>query len=447
MSAAEFKRHALDVADWLWGAVSGGFNERQTTGQIAFDAVLSAFPIAGEMTAARDVIAQLIRMCRMPERCKEVLEWVMLLLPLLAVVPLFGGLLKGIGKLLMRAGRSAAEDREVLQAIIQLCNRLGQGDAVKFIKELDFGKYRQPLIDGFNDICSRLDKTLQYLSEKMKSILPRDALDEFAFLREQLAGLQRMGSRMIPQAIKDLNDRLARIRALVVSGELHTAMPGKKVILRESEARLVEESGPHIPPKGKGWPKNSFEDYHHVDGWPDLRKWRMEQENSKEILYPNIEAFSGPIVAKTLRGPATVYRVLRPPRNGKASPWWTTTMPSNGKEWREGLAVLDEWNINNFFLKYDIPSGVELKVWEGRAAEQMQAKTGQYLTGGTIQLFIEWPRELAQTIEKLPALSTGWGKTTKRYGYEGAYEASNIAHAEKLGKTEYAVKRTVAEKE
>jgi hypothetical protein len=41
-----------------------------------------------------------------------------------------------------------------------------------------------------------------------------------------------------------------------------------------------------------------------------------------------------PIMAKTLKGPKTIYRVLRPPRNGKASPWWTESMPANGKEWR-----------------------------------------------------------------------------------------------------------------
>ncbi|HEX7647435.1 MAG TPA: hypothetical protein VF450_08510 [Noviherbaspirillum sp.] len=447
MSAAEFKRHALDVADWLWGAVSGGFNERQTTGQIAFDAVLSAFPIAGEMTAARDVIAQLIRMCRMPERCKEVLEWVALLLPLLAIVPLFGGLLKGIGKLLMRVGRSAAEDREVLQVIIQLCNRLGQGDAVKFIKELDFGKYRQPLIDGFNDICGRLDKALQYLQEKMKSVLPREAIEEFAFLREQLAGLQRMGSRMIPQAIKDLNDRLARIRALVVSGDLHTIVPGKKAVVRESEARLVEESGPHIPPKGKGWPKNSFEGYHHVDGWPDLRKRAKRDPDTKKMICAEIEAFSGPLIPNTLKGPTTVYRVMKPGKIGKASPWWTETLPPNSKEWREALAVIDKWNLNNFFIKYDIPPGVELKVWEGRAAEQMQQTTGQYLPGGAMQLYIEWPKDLVQVIEKLPALSTGWGKTTKRYGYQLANEAGAGAQVEKLSKSEYASKKPVIEEE
>ena len=117
MSTAEFKRDAFDVAEWLFGAISGGFNHKQTIGQVVFDAMLSAFPIAGELTAGRDLTAQLIRMSKDPALRKEALEWVALLLPLLAIIPIVGGLLKGIGKLLMGVGKSAAEDREILRAI------------------------------------------------------------------------------------------------------------------------------------------------------------------------------------------------------------------------------------------------------------------------------------------------------------------------------------------
>ena len=93
-------------------------------------------------------------------------------------------------------------------------------------------------------------------------------------------------------------------------------------------------------------------------------------------------------------------------------------MPPNGQEWREGLAVLDNFNLNNFYIKFDIPAGREVKAWEGKAAEQFDKEVDQFLSGGSMQLFIEWPADLKATIERLPALSTGWGKTTKKYGYE-----------------------------
>lgn len=442
MSAAEIKRYSLEVGEWLWGAVQGGFNDKLTIGQIVFDATFSAFPIAGEATAARDVLAQLIRMCKAPKLWQEVAEWVALILPLLALIPLFGGLFKGIGKLLMRAGKSAAEDKEILRAIIQLCNRLGHGDAVTFIRQLDFTQYQQKLIEGFNTVCQRLDDTLRVISERLQSTLPKEALAEFADLRQAIAGLKEQGNRMIPEAVKELNVRLRLVQAHRYEGEWHIVQAGTRNVTREAEARLVEHGVPAPHPKSKGFPQNKFEEYHHVEGWPDLaKKARYNTVTKKWEGCELIEAFSGPIRAITIKGPKTVYRVLKPRRNGKASPWWTEFMPTNAQEWREGLAVLDKFNINNFFIKYEIPAGRELKVWEGWAAEQFNKDAGQFLSGGTMQLFIDWPADMRVAIEKLPALSTNWGTTTRRYGYEMATDAKNGAAVDKLSANEYATKQ------
>jgi hypothetical protein len=443
MSDAEKKRSSLSVGEWLWGAVQGSFNDKLSVGQIVFDATLSAFPIAGELTAARDVIAQLIRMCKSPKLWEEVLEWVMLLLPLLAIVPLFGGLLKGVGKLVMRVGKSAAEDKEIFQAIIQLCNRLGHGDAVKFIKELDFAKYQSKLIEGFNDVCKRIDDTLRVISDRLKSVLPKDVLAEFADLRESLAKLKERGSKMIPEGLKQLNAKLKQIQGQLYSGEWHTVTTGTKNTTREVEARLVEQGDkPRPRPKSKGYPQNKFEDYQHVDGWPDLRA-RKKIDKLGVIHCETIEAFSGAIKARKLTGPKTVYRVFKVGENGKASPWWTETMPKNAQEWREDLAVLDEFNKNSYFIKFEIPAGRELHVWEGHAAEQFDKELGQFLGGGGMQFFIDWPADLKAAIEKLPNMATGWGKTTKKYGYEMATNAKNGATVDKLATGEYAAKKLV----
>lgn len=441
MSVADIKRYSLEVGEWLWGAVQGGFNDKLSIGQIVFDAVLSAFPIAGEVTAARDVIAQLIRMCKAPRLWQEVMEWVALLLPLLAIIPLLGGLLKGIGKLLMRVGKSAAEDREILQAIIQLCNRFGHGNAVKFIKQLDFTQYQGKLVEGFNTVCQRIDDTLRVVSDRLQSVLPKEALEEFADLRQALSRLRELGSRMIPEAVKELNARLKVIQAQLYQGEWHTVQSGVRNTTREAEARLVEHGGPIPHPKSKGFPQNKLEDYEHVDGWPDLRKFKKNIDGTRQSKYPDIEAFSGPLRAATIKGPKTVYRVIRPGRNGKSSAWWMESMPANAQEWREGLAVLDNFNLNNFYIKFDIPAGRELKAWKGKAAEQINERTGQFLGGGEMQLFIDWPADLKTAIERLPALSTGWGKTTKKYGYEMATDAKNDAEVQKLADHEYASKQ------
>ncbi|HJV80802.1 hypothetical protein [Noviherbaspirillum sp.] len=211
---------------------------------------------------------------------------------------------------------------------------------------------------------------------------------------------------------------------------------------REAEARLVEHGTPASHPKSKGFPQNRFEDYQHVEGWPNLAKRAkyndtLEKWEDLEV----IEAFSGPIHAVKFRGPKTIYRVLKPGRNGKASPWWTETLPPDSQVWREDLAVLDNFNLNNFFVKFEIPAGRELKVWKGKAAEQFNSESGQFLAGGGMQVYIDWPADLKALIEKLPSLSTGWGKTTNRYGYEIAANAKNGASVDKLLSNEYATKQ------
>lgn len=442
MSLAEIKHKSLEVGEWLWGGVQGSFNDKLSIGQIVFDATLSAFPIAGEVTAVRDVIAQIIRMCKAPKLWQEIMEWVALLLPLLAIIPLLGGLLKGVGKLLMRVGKSAAEDREILKAIILLSNRLGHGDAVKFIKELDFTKYQGKLIEGLNTVCQRIDDTLRVISERLKSVLPKDALTEFADLRQSLLELRKQGGKMIPDAVKELNTRLKKIQAQLYSGEWHTVTTGTKNTTREAEARLTEHGGPVPHPKSKGYPQNKFEDYQHVDGWPNLAK--KASYNNKTQKWENnetIEAFSGAIKARKLTGPKTVYRVFKVGENGKPSPWWTETLPKNAQEWREDFAVLDKFNKNSYFIKFEIPSGRELKIWEGKAAEQFDKKAGQFLGGGGMQFFIDWPADLKAAIEKLPNLATGWGKTANKYGYEMATNAKNGATIDRLATSEYASKK------
>jgi len=88
-----------------------------------------------------------------------------------------------------------------------------------------------------------------------------------------------------------------------------------------------------------------------------------------------------------------IYRVVE--KAGRpAGEWWSDTLPENGKEWREGLAVLDSFNTNGYFVEMTVPKE-GLRAWEGKAAGQVEnslkAKNtqGQFLQGGRTQLFID----------------------------------------------------------
>lgn len=60
--AKQVKDGVVAGGKWIGGALQGEFNDKATVGQIFIDAAISMFPVAGEVTAARDLVAILMKM-------------------------------------------------------------------------------------------------------------------------------------------------------------------------------------------------------------------------------------------------------------------------------------------------------------------------------------------------------------------------------------------------
>jgi len=441
-SIDEVKRVATDAIDWLWGMAQGSFNEKQTTSQIVVDAIIGMIPILGDATAVRDLIAVGTRLAEDPRKREEVMEWVLLVILIFALIPVAGGVIKGVGCLLLKAGKTAAENHKVLQEIVAFLNRVGHGNGLKFIKELDLLKYQSELIAKFNGFCDKLIEVMHTMKDKLGRFLSPEMKATMDLWATRFTQLKALGGKMIPRALKELNGKLKAVQHAIYQGEIHTAMPGVKNATREAEARLVEDMAPLPKSARNGFKANTLADYHHNDGWPDLSK-NSKRENGKSI-HPDIEAFSGGLNAIELKPGQTIYRVIMPGKNGQARPWWTHELPPNAEAWREEAAVLDNFNKNGHYIEFEIPKGTTLKAWEGKAAEQLNAATGQYLPGGGVQLFVELPHDIAAAMDRLVPKSTGWGETLNLYGFEHARNAAASACTEKLGTNEIQSKKSVA---
>lgn len=413
----QIKRWALDASDWLWGTAQGAFNEKQTTSQIIVDAVIGMIPLVGDATAARDLIAVSTRLADDPKKREEVMEWMLLVVLLFALIPVVGGVIKGVGRLLLKVGKNAAEAAPVLHEIVSFLNRIGHGNAVQWIKALDLMPYQGQITTKFGALMDQLVAALHAILNRAGLLMSASMRSSAQAWITKFGQLKALGSKMIPQALKALNDRLKLVQRAVYQAEWHTVTTGTKNITREAEARLVERAPRALPRTRKGFPNNTLADYHHVEGWPDLRNGAKFDDSLRMYRCETIEAFSGAMRAVELKPGQTLFRVLNPNKNYKASPWWTMKMPETAEEWRELLAVLDKFNINGFFVKYTIPEGTTLKAWAGKAAEQFDKGAGQYLGGGGEQLFVEFPSHIKAEIMKLPALSTGWGKTLRLFGF------------------------------
>lgn len=439
ISSDEVARWALETGEWLWGTAQGAFNEKQTSSQIVVDAVIGMVPLLGDATAVRDLLAVSTRMAENPQKREEVMEWVLLVILLFALIPVVGGVIKGVGRLLLKAGKTAAENHKALEEVVDFLNRMGHGNAIKFIKELDLLKYQAELIQKFSAFCDKIVETMRTMQNRLGRVLSQDMKDLMALWATRFSQLKSLGNKMIPQALKELNTKLKAVQQAIYKGEIHSVMPGMKNTTREEEARLVEDAAPLPKSARNGFKANTIADYHHKDGWPDLSKNAQEQKGLPD-KYPDIEAFSGSLKDVTLKPGEKIYRVIHIDKNGKARPWWTRELPSNAQVWREQAAVLDNFNHNGHYIEFVIPEGAALKAWEGKAAEQLNAATGQYLPGGGVQLFVELPSDIAAAMNKLTPKLTGWGETLKLYGFEYSRSAANFARTERLGSNEIQAK-------
>lgn len=433
MNWGEFKSCALDVGNWLWGTAQGGFNEKLTVGQIITDAVISMFPIAGETTAARDMIAGVLRLAQYEEKRKEVGEWVGVVLPLLALVPLLGGALKGMGKLLMKIGQDADENQKILKSCVWLLNRVGEGNAVRFIRELDFTSYGKPVKNGIKELCSRLGDGIEFVQKRYGKLIPLDASQHMNALHGSLKGIAAMADTMVPQALKDLNNRLKYIQTLAYQGDWHLIPGAGKAITREAEARLVYDAKLEKEAWQIGnakFPPNTADNFIPKEDWPDLKSGKAVSPEKLPggdtiVIYHAIAAFSGPIVPRELKPGTIIYRVVSADAWSRTDgAWWTAVNPNSisGWYWRVKFAVLQNWSKNGKYVKYAVKDKA-LHAWEGKVSGQIdQSKSlrdgspnpafGQYLEGGEKQLYIDFEHSSNQhalaEVKALQKQDTRW---------------------------------------
>ena len=103
LSWAEFEAMSTDAGSWLWGTVSGAFNQKATMSQIVVDAVIGMIPFVGDVTAVRDIVAVSIRLIDDPKAREDKMEWVLFAVLIIALVPVAGGVAKGVGRLTIKA--------------------------------------------------------------------------------------------------------------------------------------------------------------------------------------------------------------------------------------------------------------------------------------------------------------------------------------------------------
>ncbi|MEZ6876920.1 hypothetical protein [Enterobacter sp. KBR-315C3_2022] len=455
VSVAWFKETSLETGEWIWGTLQGAFNEKQTFGQIIVDAAIGMIPLVGDVTAVRDLIAVSMGLAKEPKKRESVTEWVFLVILLFALIPVIGGVIKGVGRLALRVTTKAAENVETLGDVIKFLNRIGEGDAVKWLNKLNVVEYQAQLIEKMSDFCNTMITAInQILKARVGRMLPEKWQADLLRVRDGFVALQQLAARMIPQALKELDAKLRVLQALVYKGEIHTIATGtgRAEVRREAEAYLIERPLREAPKQGTRYPSVHAEERYKKRlrlkyskaGYPDLFARLPEKSPAfgAKLVYANIASFSGEITAKSARdmGGSTIYRAFGNPTelapNGSWAAggfWGYQKVPSSAEEWRQLSAVLDEWNGNGFLVVLHLPEDLATRMpgsnaWHGNIAEQFGNEIpAQYLQGGGEQVIINLDETLKTELNRIgeQVKATGLATSVEINGVKAEFYSTN----------------------
>ena len=188
-------------------------------------------------------------------------------------------------------------------------------------------------------------------------------------------------------------------------------------------------------------------------GFPDLTSFsRCLPDGS--VVYPHVATYSGIIVNRELVPGERIFRVFGPegsthgtrvetslPVGGppeQPSFWGLNQIPTSAESWRQGWAVLDEWNRTGFIVIGTVLDGHALRACTGLIAEQSGTRIGsQYLRGGARQAMLALPSHVGAELNAIgtrltetctPEVlesggvrwefrATGWADANGRHGY------------------------------
>ncbi len=424
---SHFKAVCADVGSWTWGTVQGAFNEKSSLSQIIVDAVIGMIPLVGDATAVRDLLAVVIGMADNEEKRNSTWQWVLLVVLLFALIPVFGGVVKGVGRVVVKVAQEAAHLAPAARAahllsgareVIEFLNRIGVKNAEKWLLKLRVADHLAVLQEKFTHLVGTLDQILLKTGEKVKTIAP-SLHSRIVGLRAGLARVAAKGHQMIPDAVKELDQKLREIQAYVRSGgettsrvALHEAATGERVTTRADERRLVEDGVLPVRTRRGGLKQNPdlkpteiVKLYTSKPGYPDM----LARPDRVTGRHANVAAYAGKMVNRPLKDGEEIFRFFGPPRTTHgvavdeawaAGAWWGLGKPpKTAREWREYAAVLDSFNGDGFFVSARVVGGNGPKAVVGTVSEQFGAKIpGQYLPGGATQAFFFLDKDFSKIL-------------------------------------------------
>lgn len=455
LSLKEFKLYAVEAGQWIWGTAQGAFNEKQTLSQIITDAVIGMIPVVGDVTAVRDIIAVSMGLATEPAKRDKPTEWLLLVIFIFALIPVIGGVIKGVGRIAIRVtdavASNAPEIAKIGGEVIAFLNRIGHKNAEAWLKSLDVLSHQAEILAKFRTLCDTVIISIDRYIIRFKAVLPQSLIARAQQVAEGFKQIKVLGDKMIPQALKDFNEKLHHLKRIIHAGGVPpvnktatvTAQTGQKTVTFVEEARLIESGAAKRIARGGKHPQNLANAadttaareaiakvYKKEAGFPDLLdpRGKVTDAATGVSYYSAVAAAKGPVKNEMLSG-ETLFRAFGPEgsthgvkvggSNAVGMFWGRGAPPKTAQEWRQKYAVLDEWNRNGWVSVMHIPADVKIPACTSTVSEQYSKNiSGQFLEGGGAQAAFDTNTKImAEAASSTKALQAkGGGKATLSNG-------------------------------
>ena len=226
--------------EWLWGTIRGDFNEDPSYEEIAGAMALSFVPVLGQIADIRDIIANIYLIARDDGRDKR-WAWLGLVVTLVGVVPVFGDVLKGCFRFVIRGLRSGMEPAARL--LRRAFEELGMGNPrLWFETNVD-------VAEVINTARAAFDTAADYVVHKFDELADRIlAMAETArSVQNRLDGIRisvlgafgvRTGRSEPSRVVRNLTGAVSSLR--VVSRQLDAMKEAANAKIAEGVDELVE---------------------------------------------------------------------------------------------------------------------------------------------------------------------------------------------------------------
>ena len=233
--------------DWLKQVILGEFDDHQSTSAIVAQLLVSFVPGVVVVMSVRDMTAVIMRMHRRPQLRHEVTEWMIVVACALGIVPAIAGVVVGsAGTLIGTAIGGLAGDEagaalratcilliedgtRMLEKLVEFLRRFVKGDIVRFLREVKFVKYTEPVIEEFGKFIRNMIGLTEKLIAKANEVRwigkVGEIIETLRNFERGLRAIDEVAAKQITSVLKEFDERLARALSKPMTQAEHVVHP------------------------------------------------------------------------------------------------------------------------------------------------------------------------------------------------------------------------------